>query len=52
MSTAACVFPTQDEIGELAQQRKEDQAEYDRVQEMHRERLASLTEEAQDAAQV
>ena len=39
----------QDRIGSIAQQRKEDQAEYDRVQEERRERLASLAQDAQDA---
>ncbi len=39
----------QDRIDEKAQQRKEDQAEYDRVQEERRERLASLAEDAQNA---
>ena len=37
----------QDRIGDKAQQRKEDQAEYDRVAEEHRQRLATLAADAQ-----
>ena len=39
----------QERIDEKGQQRKEDQAEYDRVVEEHRQRLATLAEDAQDA---
>lgn len=47
-----CAALTQDKIDDKAQQRKEDQAEYDRVVEVYQERLKSLAQDAQDTALV